>query len=49
MERASWLLDPEVLMAGQVAGVAIFVFAVVVTVGRCWLSRRLQVVPADRS
>ena len=43
------VLDPEVLMAGQVAGVAIFVFAVVVTLGRGWLWRRLQVVPADRS
>ena len=49
MERASWLLDPEVLIAGQVAGVAIFVFAVVLTLGRGWLRRRLQVVPADRS
>jgi len=49
MERAAWLLDPEVLMAGQVAGVAIFVFAVFVTLGRGWLWRRLQVVPADRS
>ena len=27
MERAAWLVDPEVLLLGQVLGIAVFVIA----------------------
>lgn len=40
MGRAPWFLDPEVLIFGQVAGIAVFVMALIFTV----LRRRL--VPA---
>jgi hypothetical protein len=38
MERAPWFLDPEVLIFGQVAGVAVFVIALAVTLVRRRLS-----------
>jgi len=38
MDRGPWFLDPEVLVFGQVAGVAVFVMALIVTVVR----RRLK-------
>lgn len=34
MERAPWFLDPEVLIFSQVAGVAVFLFALAITVLR---------------
>jgi len=45
MERAPWFLDPEILMFGQVAGIAIFLVALTVTV----LRRRLRTVDAKHS
>ena len=45
MERAPWLLDPEMLMFGQVAGIAAFLVALTVTV----LGRRLRTVDAKHS
>jgi len=34
MDRGPWFLDPEVLVFGQVAGIAVFVMALIVTVVR---------------
>lgn len=42
MERAAWFLDPEVLMFGQAAGVAVFLVALTFTV----LRRRLRYLAA---
>ena len=41
MERAPWFVVPEVLLLGQVAGVAVFLVALVFTLTQRRLAQRL--------
>ena len=48
MERATWFLDPEVLVFGQVAGVAVFCIALLITYtgsASVWLLARARRAP----